>query len=91
VFVHVIDASGNIVAQIDRLPADGEYPTRIWQASEKIVDELPLPMENLPAGRYTIVVGMYAADTGERLRAANANGIELPDQQVVLETIEWKP
>jgi hypothetical protein len=88
VFVHVLDEKGNLAAQVDRLPADGKYPTRIWEKDEKIVDVYALPIKNLAVGRYKIVVGMYAPETGERLRAVDANGHELPEYQVELGTFE---
>src|SRR5690606_18356102 len=34
VFVHVVDADGNIVAQRDVMPLDNTYPTRLWAAGE---------------------------------------------------------
>jgi hypothetical protein len=68
VFVHVRDASGHIVAQADSPPQAGAYPTSFWDVAETIVDDhaLRLP-DDLPAGDYTVVVGLYRLDTGERL------------------------
>jgi 4-amino-4-deoxy-L-arabinose transferase-like glycosyltransferase len=68
VFVHVRDASGRTVAQADSPPQAGAYPTSFWDAGETIFDDhaLRLP-DDLPAGDYTVVVGLYRLDTGERL------------------------
>ncbi len=68
VFVHVLDAAGNIVAQADHQPQDGHYPTSIWERGENVRDEVRLELpEHLPRGRYTIVVGWYNWETGARL------------------------
>lgn len=70
VFLHLIDADGNIVAQVDRPPlVDGEaYGTSLWLAGEVVIDamDLALPLD-LPAGEYRLRLGFYLPDTGERL------------------------
>ncbi|HSD82458.1 MAG TPA: glycosyltransferase family 39 protein, partial [Anaerolineae bacterium] len=55
VFVHVRDAGDHTVAQADRPPQAGAYPTSFWDVDETVVDEhlLPLPAA-LPAGDYTV-------------------------------------
>lgn len=67
VFVHLVNAQGEIVAQHDGRPADGDLPTEIWVRDEYIVDPhtLPLPAD-LPPGVYAIHVGLYLPDTWER-------------------------
>lgn len=68
VFVHLLDGSSQIVAQIDSAPMGGLRPTSDWAADEIIVDRhgLFLP-DDLSAGEYKLYVGMYLPDTGERL------------------------
>jgi hypothetical protein len=75
VFVHLLDAAGNVVAQGDAPPRAGRYPTRWWEPGEIIADQhaIPLPV-NLPAGEYRVRTGMYRPDTGERLPLAGAAG-----------------
>ena len=60
VFVHLIDASGNKISQIDVAPRSGTYPTSLWPPGEVVVDEVPLtlPVE-LPPGEYHMRVGLY--------------------------------
>jgi hypothetical protein len=65
VFIHLLDPLGNLVAQFDSPPAGGAYPTSLWDPGEIIVDEHLMP--DLPAGHYTLQVGLYRPDTGERL------------------------
>jgi len=67
-FVHLYDAqSGALVAQYDAVPRGWTYPTNWWEAGEVVSDEITLPLEGIPTGRYRIAVGVYAPDTLERL------------------------
>jgi hypothetical protein len=65
VFVHLVDPDGNLIAQADSPPAKGAYPTSLWDPGEIIVDEHEI--RDLPPGHYTLQVGLYQPDTGERL------------------------
>ena len=75
VFVHLLDAAGNVVAQGDAPPRAGRYPTHWWEPGEVISDQhvIPLPAD-LPPGNYRIRLGLYRPDTGERLPLAGAEG-----------------
>ncbi|HLU08970.1 MAG TPA: hypothetical protein VK003_04830, partial [Oceanobacillus sp.] len=57
VFVHLLNANGELVAQHDGMP---ERPTSNWKAGERVIDEheIILPPE-LPAGEYSLRVGWY--------------------------------
>ncbi len=59
-FVHLLDAAGEIVAQTDRRPFGGRFPTPAWLPGEELQDTyvLPLPAE-LPADDYRLRVGFY--------------------------------
>lgn len=76
-FVHLRDASNQNVAQKDSPPAGGRYPTGLWDSGEIIVDEILLPLENVAAGRYSLVVGLYNPATGERLPVPNHQANEI--------------
>lgn len=67
-FVHLRDPQDQTVAQSDGLPGGGSYLTSLWDPGEVISDTVtvPLPAE-LPAGEYTLAVGLYEAATGQRL------------------------
>jgi hypothetical protein len=73
VFVHLIDADGNLVAQQDEQPLQGEYPTQFWEMGEKVKDShhLDLP-RTLPGGIYSLRVGLYDLATGARLAIAES-------------------
>jgi hypothetical protein len=68
VFVHLLDQSGNRVAGSDGQPALWMRPTSGWLTGETIEDRhaLMLP-DDLAAGDYTVVTGLYLPETGERL------------------------
>ena len=68
VFAHVRDAAGNIAAQLDSPPQLGAYPTSFWDAGEIVTDDRSIQIAvNARAGDYTVNVGLYRLDNGERL------------------------
>lgn len=84
-FVHlyVVDSSV-LLAQTDVVPRDWTYPTTWWEAGEVVSDEIPLSLEEVPPGQYQLAVGVYDAESGERLLVVDAAGEELPDGRLVL-------
>lgn len=90
VFVHLVDQTGHIVAQRDREPFAGRYPTSVWQQGEVLSDTYRLPLQNVPAGVYEIVIGLYEAATQTRLPAFDYLGQRLPDDRVRLAQIELR-
>ncbi|MBK8988401.1 MAG: hypothetical protein IPM39_20430 [Chloroflexi bacterium] len=82
VFVHLVDAAGQIVAQSDGEPANWGRPTTGWLPGEIVVDEYTLMLPDaLPDGRLRLRLGLYDPETGERLPVAAADFVEiaLPD------------
>ena len=68
-FVHLLDESGQIVAQKDHAPGESlGYPPTSWNAEDIIADEhvLQIPPQLRP-GTYRFRVGMYNWKTGEQL------------------------
>ena len=83
-FVHLLDAGGAIIAQIDGAPAGDSYPTGQWQPGEVVADTLTFDLSPLPPGEYRLAVGFYAPTEGlPRLSAADASG-PLPDGRFLL-------
>jgi hypothetical protein len=84
IFLHVLDAQGNIVAQSDHRP-DGEwFPTQYWQKGDVIDDTFQV---SLPAGTtldtLTLNAGLYDSASGQRLPATQPNtGERLKDDAV---------
>ncbi len=68
VFVHLVDRDGNMVAQRDGQPVQWMRPTSTWLLEEEIVDHYGMLLpDTFPTGRYSVLVGMYDAVTGQRL------------------------
>ncbi len=65
-FVHLLDANGQIVAQNDSQPRNGSYPTSMWVKGEYVSDTIALAAS---AGKM-IEVGWYVPETGERVGEA---------------------
>lgn len=89
VFVHVVNAAGQVVAQQDGTPVGGFTPTTRWRAGEIIQDthHIPLPPD-LPPGAYAVKTGMYAyADVIQNLPTTPPQ----PDNRVDLGTVTLQP
>ncbi len=86
VFIHILDDSGNLIAQRDSMPQDGNFATTHWTAGPLVHDIhlVPLPPD-IPAGAYRVAVGLYVWQTGERLPSYAPDGTELPNGMIVLE------
>jgi 4-amino-4-deoxy-L-arabinose transferase-like glycosyltransferase len=84
VFVHLVNAAGDIVAQRDLFPAEGLRPPMGWRANEVIKDvhQLPLPPD-LPPGSYTLRTGLFHPDSFER-PSVTLNNQPQPDNQLSL-------
>ncbi len=88
VFVHLLDANGQVASQDDSKPVGWGYPTMQWEAGEYIRDEHLLTLDKgMPRGDYTIFVGMYDPVTGIRLDITDAHGALLPDGRVMLRVV----
>jgi mannosyltransferase len=75
VFVHVLDEGNHIVGQRDAEPGGGVRLTDGWAPGEVIVDNYGLPVHPAtPPGQYRVELGMYDAETGQRLLAPGDEG-----------------
>ena len=77
VFVHLLDGNDSIVAQRDRYPGQGTYPTSLWPAGTVIADSyaLSLPSTVLTPNALGLAVGLYHLETGERLEMFDPQGV----------------
>jgi hypothetical protein len=86
VFVHLLGDAPEPVAQGDGPPLMGDYPTSMWAAGETIADPhlVSLP-DDMPQGKYRLLVGMYELETLKRLARVDGKGdsIEIPQPVVV--------
>jgi hypothetical protein len=80
-FVHLLDGSGQVVAQHDGDPVGGFTPTTRWRSGEVIADRhrLSLP-PGLSAGSYVLKAGMYQFEPFRNLQTEPAT----PDQRIYL-------
>jgi len=84
VFVHLVDSGGRHVAQHDGYPLNGAYPTSWWTAGEIVGDAHALPSPSPEDGDVALYVGMYDAQSGERLAVMDGGGHRQPDDMVRL-------
>jgi hypothetical protein len=85
VFLHLLNQSGNLVAQVDGPPQQDRYPTSIWDSGEQIKDQhiMNLPAD-LPPGQYRLVAGLYDLESGQRLPTHSATNATQPDDRANL-------
>jgi hypothetical protein len=90
VFTHLVDGEGRLWGQKDNSPVDGFYPTSQWEEGEIVRDQydIDISAEALP-GEYQLEVGMYRAETGERLAITDGTG-QVKDNHVVLGQLQVK-
>lgn len=69
VFTHLLNDQDTIVASQDNLPQQGRYPTNWWSPHEIVIDPYTLALPaDLPPGQYSLRVGLYLLETGQRLK-----------------------
>lgn len=91
VFVHLLGSDGQLYGQKDNAPVVDRRPTTSWESGEVLADPYVLNVDaTAPAGEYVVTVGMYDPETADRLAAFDADDNRLPDDRIVLETIEVK-
>jgi len=67
IFTHLESGSGP-VAQADGVPVCWSYPTDLWRPGQIIADQHAILISpDTPPGRYSLEVGLYLADSFERL------------------------
>lgn len=75
IYIHLFDASGNLMGQWDAYPGNGMYPTRLWR-NEIIVDSYRVPIaggaRRPSVGR--VEVGLYRKGTLKNLIARDPQG-----------------
>jgi hypothetical protein len=79
VFVHVLDASGQVVAQFDGPPVHGLYPSDAWWPGQIIADEHSLA---LPDGATTLLIGLYDPASMARLPVTDGKGQAVPEDAI---------
>ncbi|MCS7088513.1 MAG: glycosyltransferase family 39 protein [Thermoflexales bacterium] len=83
-FVHALDAEGNVVAQDDHEPLNGDYPTDLWQPGECVRELFVLNLPNKVRGALRLVTGFYDP-SGARFRTGT------PDDLVHIGDVKMVP
>jgi hypothetical protein len=83
-FIHVVGPDDTIFGQVDTLLYLEQRSTSTWKAGTQGVGEyeLSLPAEALTKG-YTVIVGLYYWETGERLPVLDEYGNRLSNDAAV--------
>jgi len=96
-FVHlrpVDDPDAAPVAQMDRPPVNGAYPTSLWDPGEIIRDQIVVPLPaGLDKGKYALVVGLYDPSTGQRLEVSSSEAqvAQAAKSEILLQQISIRP
>ncbi len=72
VFIHVFDAVGNRVTQLDSSPVNGRYPTSQWRTNTLITDTYEIA-HALNGSEYNVRIGLYRLSDGTRLPITQAD------------------
>jgi hypothetical protein len=84
-FVHLVDASGAIVAQQDRQPLGGYAPTETWTVGASVTDRLFLPSTSPPDPQtWRLRVGWVDAQTSAFLPVTDPAGAPQADPFALL-------
>ncbi len=76
VFTHLIDENERIMGQKDNHPVSGLYPTTEWTPGEEVVDRYEIATgPEIPPGEYSIEIGLYELESGERLPILDVMGL----------------
>jgi len=59
-FVQALDANGQLIAQSDQTPSQGERPTTTWRVGEYIMDRHTLTLPT-PTTHFSLIAGLYDA------------------------------
>ena len=80
VFLQLLDPRDQVIAQRDAEPSGESRPTTTWQPGETVLDNHGLLIPpGTPPGSYRRIVGMYDAETLERLKLPDGSDfISLP-------------
>jgi hypothetical protein len=83
VFVQLLDAASQVMAQHDRWPGDGQFPTGVLNPGEVVVDNLALPLD-VPPGQYRLIAGLYRNDVEglPRLTGPGGDSVTLAEVDV---------
>jgi 4-amino-4-deoxy-L-arabinose transferase-like glycosyltransferase len=79
VSARLLDTSGRVIAQDDRVPVNFAYPTTAWVPGEPVMDvyDLPLPA-GAPGGDFTPLLILYRAADGSEVGRVQLSSVTVP-------------
>ena len=90
VFMHLLDRTGSVVVGEDSTPVNGIELTSKWSEGLEVRDKRALLLPYwLSAGAYSLEIGLYRGDTGERLKITNSQTQEI--DRVLIEGLAIQP
>lgn len=90
VFVHIGLVDGPPIAQNDAEPTAGFRPTSQWAQGQSVADLRAVWLKpGAPPGEYAVLVGMYDANTGQRLPIRSS--LPVHDNRLVIGKITLAP
>ena len=91
IFAHVVDANGQMIAQVDAPPLGGFLPTSLWHTGEQqsavIIDEREIKLPATATGSQ-LFVGLYELESGTRLQIVSGDGEIAGQNALRLTTLE---
>jgi hypothetical protein len=91
VFVHLLgEGTDSIWGQQDAQPGNGQFPTSLWEAGQTVRDDYEIAVEEATPPLVCIVeVGLYDADTGQRLAVLDADGRAYDNRALLSKVRVW--
>ncbi|NDJ52188.1 MAG: hypothetical protein GYB68_03770 [Chloroflexi bacterium] len=83
-FIHLLDDSGELVAQFDGPPGGVAYPSSLWADGEAVRGDFSLSLASLPPGRYQLMAGLYTLEGGRLTSLAGLDTISLAEITLTL-------
>lgn len=85
-FAHLIGPDYTVLAQADRQPLDGRFPTSFWRPGQVITDVVTLSLAGgWYSGPLSLHLGMYRWPSLERLPVVDAAGVPQRDNVIVVD------
>ncbi len=87
VFVHLLDKEGQLIAQHDAKPVNGNFPTNWWQEGNGVMDTHTLKLKLAEAGDLSDLVlriGLYNPLDGSRSPVINEQQMLLPEGAILI-------
>ena len=83
-FSHIVDRTGKVVGYLDHRFLNGSTPTSLWKVGDTALESLFFPLPDADSGAYSLRVGVYHRESGERLQITESSFPVIDDQTAVV-------